>query len=391
LPRLADGAGRLLAESDPNHSVIVPTPSLHSDGTIDRLWWALRSKRNHHRLRRLARQPLTAAKFFRGDHSQSWQPCARAAAEAIAREVKIDLCIGEHSPDAGLFLARWFSEKYQVPWLADFRDPILRPIERFARPAYRPIARRLLATASCTVAVNRVEAEIDQRLWGLPSHSIPNGFDPEEFAGPIKCQTNQQLTIAYVGNILEAQRMETFLDGLALLSRELGEEDRSRLRFYYRGGAHQKVAAWSASFGVADMVEVEGLVERSRALALIRQADLLLLLSIDDPDKKDIYLRDGFYPAKTFEYFGARRAIICVPGDGGMLDALIRESQTGVILNTPREVADYLGSRLAEWKRGSAPAYQPNENIVSQFSRRNLTGMLAAILDQTVGKSVAPV
>ncbi|MGH9931398.1 MAG: hypothetical protein ACREA9_19500, partial [Pyrinomonadaceae bacterium] len=338
---MAAGARRALAEADVNNSVIIPTPSLQSDGTIDRLWWAMQSDRKHP-VRRLARRPLTAAKFLSGDYSQSWQPCARAAAAAIAEEVKIDLCIGEHSPDAGLYLARWFSENYGVPWLADFRDPILQPIERYARPVYKPIARRLLATASCTIQVNPTWAEMDQTLWRIPSHAIPNGFDPEEFAAPNEYQPNEKLTIAYVGNLIESQRMETFLEGLALLGRELSAADRSHLLFCYRGGAHEKVAAWSVKLGVSDLVESEGRVERSRALRLAKQADLLLLLSINNPENEDVYFRHGYYPAKTFEYFGARRPIICVPGDGGLLDALIRETRTGVILRAPRDVADYL-------------------------------------------------
>ena len=383
---IAAAARRALAEADVNNSVIIPTPSLQSDGTIDRLWWAMQSDRKHP-VRRLARRPLTAAKFFSGDYSQSWQPCARAAAEAIAEDVKIDLCIGEHSPDAGLFLARWFSENYNVPWLADFRDPILQPIERSARPVYKRIARRLLATATCTIQVNPVWAEMDERLWGIPSHAIPNGFDPEEFAGPNEDQKNEKFTIAYAGNIIRSQRMETFLEGLALLSQDLSAEDRRHLVFRYRGSTHEQVTASSAKLGIADLVESEGRVERSCALTLMKQADLLLLLSINNPENEDVYFRHGYYPAKTFEYFGARRPIICVPGDGGLLDALIRETRTGVILRSARDTADYLRSLLQEWKQGRGPAYQPNEDRVSRFSRRYLAGMLATVLDQTIGNS----
>ena len=223
--------------------------------------------------------------------------------------MKIDLCIGEHSPDAGLFLARWFSENYNVSWLADFRDPILQPIERSARPVYKRIARRLLATATCTIQVNPVWAEMDERLWGIPSHAIPNGFDPEEFAGPNEDQKNEKFTIAYAGNIIRSQRMETFLEGLALLSQDLSAEDRRHLVFRYRGSTHEQVTASSAKLGIADLVESEGRVERSCALTLMKQADLLLLLSINNPENEDVYFRHGYYPAKTFEYFGARRPI----------------------------------------------------------------------------------
>jgi hypothetical protein len=36
-------------------------------------------------------------------------------------------------------------------------------------------------------------------------------------------------------------------------------------------------------------------------------------------------------PAKVFEYFGARRPILCVPGDGGVVERLLGEAEAGVV------------------------------------------------------------
>lgn len=382
LESIAKQVRQTLRSASPDGSVVIPTPSLKWDGWLDRCWRAIVLNHNGtNRAMAFGQKFLTMAKFLTGDYSQSWQPCARIAAEVVADEMNVDACLAEHSPDAGLFLARWFSGKYDVPWLADFRDPILQPLSPFARKLYAPVAHRLLDTAACTVNVNYVCAQSDQELFKRPSFSIPNGFDPEEFVSPLEEVRQDKLTVVYAGNIISAQRLEIFLEGLALLRQAGDTELFKNIHFVYRGGASQRVTRLALEAGVAEMLDARAPIERSEALALLRRADVLLLLSIANPEREDPFLAKGLYPAKTFEYFGARRPILCVPGDRGLLDELIQETSTGVILRTPREVADYLAYTIREWRAGRPVPYQPNDRAVAQYTRHNLTGHLANVLD----------
>ncbi len=385
LGQIAASVKRALRDADPASSVIVATPSMSCDGLLDRFWWSLASAGKRSPLTDLTRKALTVAKYFAGDYSQSWQPCARAAAAAIAAEVSIDCCIGEHSPDAGIFLARWFSSTYGVPWVADFRDPILQPLTPIARRLYRPIAKRLLKTAKSTVNVNRVLVEMDHQMFGRPAWSIPNGFDPSEFHAAGSSERSERFTIAYAGNIISAQRLEIFFEGLAILKGALGTGAPKEMVFVYRGFSWQRVAGMAEAADVADLVDVAGYIERDKVLGLLEAADLLLLLSIAHTDREDAYLTKGLYPAKVFEYFGARRPIICVPGDGGLLDELIEETGTGVIARSPDEIAGYLKHAIAEWKSGRSLEYQPNELAVSKYTRRSLARRMAAVLNHAVG------
>lgn len=371
-----------IERSDPLSSTIIPTPSLKWDGTLDRLWRATFS--DHPRLkgaRLLARKALTVAKYATGDYSQNWQPVARRAAQAIAESMKVDVCIGEHSPDAGLFLARWFSKKYGVPWVADFRDPILQPFKPLARPIYRRVARRLLRSSSGAINVNRVWAGMDGELFGCPTWTIPNGFDPQEFPESNRGPVGESLTIAYMGRVDRAQRIETFLEGLAIARRSLGA---SRVRFQYRGVSYERVAGLVERFQLADVCDIAERINREQSLGLLMKADLLLLLSADRSLQTDEFYSRGFYPAKAFECFGAGRPIICVPGDGGLLDDLIRETATGVVLRSSDEVARYIIEAVALHQRGEAVEYDPDRQAVSLYTRRNLAAQLARALDQVV-------
>ena len=69
-------------DEDTCESRVVATPSLPHDGVLDRAWRATRSSVLPGAV--IARKALTFARFFSGDYSRSWQPCARDAARLIA-------------------------------------------------------------------------------------------------------------------------------------------------------------------------------------------------------------------------------------------------------------------------------------------------------------------
>jgi glycosyltransferase involved in cell wall biosynthesis len=388
---VAEEARAALRGSDPNASVVIPTPSLAADGAIDRFWRANESARPGS-ARAAVRKALTGLKLWTGDYSQAWQPCARWAAAVVASATGVDACIGEHSPDAGLFLARWFSRAYRVPWVADFRDPILQPLSPLTRRIYRPHAKRLVGTAAATINVNRIWAGFDRDLFGLPAYVLPNGYDPDEFPARGVDRPSDRFTIAYMGNIIPEQKVEPFVEGLARVKARLGPESSRCLRFVYRGFSSERIRRLADEHGVDEIIDAGAPIARELAIAALQQADLLLLLSIAEPERQEVWYRNGLHPAKVFECFGAGRPILCVPGDRGLLDDLLEETQTGVVARSPDEVADYLVDALADWKEGRPPEYRPVEARIRRYTRHHLAGRLAELLDSVVaGTRPAPV
>jgi glycosyltransferase involved in cell wall biosynthesis len=379
LETIAETSAQKFKRSDRDRSVVVPTPSLVWDGLLDSCW----QKAVSGGWPQIVRKALTAAKLSVGDYSQSWQPCARAAARAISRDVSFDLCIGEHGPDAGLFLARWYSNEFGVKWVADFRDPILQPLSSFKRKLYTPIAKRLLATAAATINVNPVWSRQDHDLFGLPCRSIPNGFDPDEFV-PLTGD-DDKLTIAYLGSITASQRLEIFLAGLAKLRARVGDAGMQMVRFSYAGSAGNRVRELAERFDLSDVIEINNRVERQESIAIMNKADALLLLSGGGEDSSDMYFRSGYYPGKTFEYFGAGRPILCVPGDKAQLTELLNATRTGVILETDLEIAAYIADGIEKRRAGQKLYYNPKKEVVEKFTRRNLSKRLAEYLDSTAG------
>ena len=372
--------GRRLAEADPEASLLLPTPSLASDGAIDAVWNSLQEREVGGALA-VARQVLTLAKYASGDHSQSWQPCARWAAEVLVQSGDIDVCVGEHGPDAGLFLARWFREEHGVPWVADFRDPILRAFDGLRRRLYRPVARRLVDTASHVVNVTPFWAELDAEFFGLPTTCIPNGFDPDEYASDEPVSPSASFTVSYVGNLVPQQPIEMALEAWASFVGSLAPDERERVRFVYRGLAVQRVRSAALAAGLDATVDIAERIGRDETIRLMRRSDLLLLFSVASADPREPTIARGLYPGKVFENFGARRPILCIPGDRGQLDALLAETRSGVIRSSRDEVTGFLVDAFAEWKRAGCLRHAPDEVAVARYERRAQAGAFASVLD----------
>jgi glycosyltransferase involved in cell wall biosynthesis len=389
--RVAERVRRAVREANAAESIVIPIPSAPHDGLIDRLWLeTLGGGDGGGRLRAAARKPLTLAKLATGDHSQSWQPCARRAAEIIASEVRVDACVGEYGPNAGLFLGRWFSDRYGVPWIADFRDPVLEPLPPIARGVYLPMLRRMLASAASLVAVNEHLAALDERLLGRPSAVISNGFDPDDFVTELPRDPLPAFTIAYTGTIHRSMRPDLFFEGLRVMRELVGDEGFARVRFAYRGVGAALVAEYAAAAGLSSTLDARPHVPRAEAIELVRRAHVLLLLTVTGALQRDAFYARGLHPGKTFDYLGARRPIIAVPGDGGLLDELLAETRAGVVLRTPREIGEYLASSFGAWRVGRPLPHDPDDAAIALRSRRALAGRLAELLEAASGAPAPP-
>jgi hypothetical protein len=370
----------MLDEAALDRSIIIPLASMRSDGLLDDLWRRFAARGP---IWSVVRRPLTLTKFLTGDYSQNWQPSARIAAQLLASRTRIDACVGEHSPDAGLFLARWFSDRYRVPWIADFRDPFLLGQRVGVRPLLKPFARRLVRTATHVIAFTPPSVEIDSRLLDRPVELIENGFDPEEFDGPLEPRGEAEFVVVLTGSIWIQSDLERFLRGMALLRDRIGPELSASLRFRYVGGDHQVVLDLARRIGVEDLVDSRGRVPREVALRLTRDADVLLVISpMNHPDP---YWAKGAYPGKVFEYLGARRPILAVPAGNRPLEELLGRTRAGSSASTPEEIAAYLEAAWRQWRSTGALAFTPDEAAVAQYSRIRSAEKLAALLDGSVG------
>jgi glycosyltransferase involved in cell wall biosynthesis len=107
-----------------------------------------------------------------------------------------------------------------------------------------------------------------------------------------------------------------------------------------------------------------------------QEASAVLLLPISELQVR------GSMTAKIFEYLGSGRPILSVPGDGGVTDAVLEETQAGVIGRTAEQIAEILIEWIDQWERTGKVEYNPRQDKMLFYTRENQTKRLAEILDQ---------
>lgn len=356
------------------------TPSLATSGVLDAAWVRLAGNGSRNGARRWLARGLSFLLWSDGDYSRSWQPCARLAAREIQRRLRVDVALGEHGPDAGLHLARWFSRRYGVPWVADFRDPIVMPFRRMVRRLYERRAQRWLGTAAATVNVTPGWTCLDRTLFGRPAFTVRNGCEPAEYVLARRSREPGPLRVTYTGQVFHPlQRMDVFLAGLRRFY-DAGSTHRQAVEFVYAGPHAELMRALAMRTGATSGLHFSERVPRAEALALQQRADVALVVGLTADPTLD-WSHSGFLPGKVYEYLGAELPILCAPSDHADLHALLEQAGGVTFADTPEDVAGALAQFVERASASPDGGLPPVRRDVWPYSRRESARRLAALLD----------
>ena len=128
-------------------------------------------------------------------------------------------------------------------------------------------------------------------------------------------------------------------------------------------------------YGLQDIVNVHGLVPREKALKKQREAQILLLLTWNDPTER------GVYTGKVFEYLAARRPILSMGISGGVVEELLKETNAGVHTSTQEELERALKKYYQEFKRKGRVGYCGISAKIERYSQREMARKFAVVLD----------
>ncbi len=371
-----------LANWDRTKSLTIPLPSLMYADTLDKVW--LNSVKIDHKIGiflpkngwkiGMMRRAITFFKLFRGDHSQSWQKVAICASKEILRQgINIDIQIAEHGPDAGVFIARKIFRDHRVPWVIDFRDPVLFSFKGLAYNVMRFLYPILFRTARATINVNENWVSNDKNLFHKPAYEISNGFDEEEFFlnSEIFFSPRYSITFFYPGNIYPpGQRADDFFFFLKELM-NVGFE----FQFIYCGNSFEYFKQLSEKFAVEKYCVLMPNIARKDVISYYSQSDYLVIFPLKDTDSP--YYYDGFIPGKFLEFIGSRKPILCFSSTDSILERTLKKVGNGIVFKTPLDAKRWFLNK--DWKDNLPPINWDERN---KFSREYLSKILANILNK---------
>ncbi len=316
------------------------------------------------------------------DNQTLWVPFAVQCAKNIIREHKIDALFSTFPPGSAHLAGYMVHRSSGIPWVVDYRDSWLDG--EFSRPASNiHYAMLKILNHKFTRRANHVTAvtsHIAGQLSDLRGDNgdttvISNGYDPEDFQGLDEPPPDDRFTLTYCGTLNEARHPGPLLESI-----------RHLLDQYPEMSDHLHIKLVGASIdldvdGLIDYYRLPNVVTRlgylphREALAHLAASDAVLLLVTSEPSRAS-----GVPTGKFYECAATGRPVLAIATDGSGL-AWLKKTGRGFIVS-PRDtggISNVIGSWIRQHAEGVLPAYGVTDT--EAFSRPNLTGQLARILD----------
>ncbi|HMJ14656.1 MAG TPA: glycosyltransferase [Polyangiaceae bacterium] len=382
---LEDGS---LSRDIPAGTRIVRARTLEPGYGVKQLAWQASAARSEDWKSRVKRALTGVAKqLLLPDPQVLWQPSAqRALAARLFSTEADDLVFVTAPPFSQFLLAPLVRLKRGTALVLDYRDEwttyrsAYEMMGSLSALTGETLERVLVRRAhAITTATDAFRDELLARFPFLDParvHTIPNGYDPDDFPTTLPDPPTDRFVATYAGTVLKMTSPRGFLAAVRLLhDREPALARSLHVNFLGRVvETERELFDGMERFGVERL----GYVEHDKVMDHLARSHLLLTLVAAVPGNERIY------PGKMFEYmYLGRPCMISVPT--GALTELAARHKLGETF-TPDDVqgmCGYLERKLREFREGR---YSLSSEAVGieRFSRQKLAGEFARVFREAV-------
>lgn len=272
-----------------------------------------------------------------------------------------------------------------LPWVAEFRDPILTHpdweegsvLKRVAGAVEGLTVRN--ADRVCWLDGIQLPADYFERTYPeVPSHrfvKLPyTGYDPAKFED-VEPRTDDPFTITYAGSFYEGWiEPDDFLAGFGTM---LDRTD-APVRAHFYGDWNERYSAIAEATGVSDRVVTHGFVPHDEVIPALLGSDVLLYVGGTDPSNR------LNIPSKIWDYVAAERPILALVDPDFAVAEFIESESLGVVVHPD----DHDGIALALQRLVDGEvAYDPDPTLLEDCSRDNHADAFTELLDDLVAET----
>ena len=303
----------------------------------------------------------------------------RAACKLIEEE-KVDAIITTSPPHSTQLVGLKLKKKYNLPWLADLRDPWTGIyyydklyLTNFSKRRDAKMEKSVLENADGVVVVSddikRNLLSKSEKLEEKKFHVIPNGFDEEDFNKVVAEPKEKEFVISYTGTLSNDYRLEGFLEAVKKLVVE-----NTSVRLHITGSMPVSIKD-KIENAAKGKVRFKSHVNHHEAIAQMKAADLLLLIIPDAKGNK------GILTGKLFEYLASLKPILCIGPVDGDAGKIIENCKAGKIFDydNGNEMYSFLSKKISEWKVNGKVEGGDFETI-KKFSRKEQAKEVISVL-----------
>ncbi len=298
---------------------------------------------------------------------------------------KYDIIYTTSGPSSSHLIGYYFKKKYNIPWVADYRDAWTNnPYFHFDSANLMHVLLRkmegiLLQTADHNITISTRLIDEYNKEFNVENNRIScitNGFDENDFEEITETHIkNSKFTITYSGLLYTEQRnVEPVLIALSKLI-ESGKIDRNKITLQIIGTTDKEHNNFvSGKYGLSDILKQEGYVSHEKALRYNIDSDMLLLLVGDEDRFKSVYT------GKVFDYLRSGKPILALAPKDGDVDELLNFTNHGKVFYSydNEEIQKYILKKYELWLSSDKNTFELSTNIYL-YERKYLTMKLADI------------
>jgi len=292
-------------------------------------------------------------------------------------ENKIDAIISSGPPHSMHLIALVLKKKFNIPWIADFRDPWTNidyyqdlKLSKRSDQKHKKLEKNVLLNADIALSVGKTLAKELQVLGSNNVQVIENGYDPEDFSLN-KSALDEKFTIAHIGSFTPSRNHPILWESIKELIKE-NKEFSDHLQLKLIGKIDYSVKESIEENGLTEYVKFMAYLPHDQVIKEQTSSHILLLMVNNTPNAK------GIVTGKVFEYMASCRPILVIGPKEGDLAQIINESNTGI-------VCDY--NEKQKLKSTLLDLYNQKIKLVptiEKYSRTQLTQKLSKLLNDII-------
>jgi len=323
--------------------------------------------------------------IFIPDTRIGWIPFAVLNGISVIKKQRIDVIMVIAEPFSSFIsgvILKFFTRK---PLVLDFRDEwsennkcVFKEKGFLVKKAEELLEAMCVRYADCVISVtDGIIDRFRRRYEGSKDKftCITNGYDPDDFKDlgePIN--KNNIFTISYAGALYERRIPKYFFEAAASLVEDYPELKKI-MRINFMGEITPEVKNSLENSAAKEIIQVVGFLNFKDALKEMKSSDVLLYVEDEVDNSCDIL------PAKLFEYMGIRRPVLALVRDGIAKDVVLK-SKIGLAVN-PKDIGQIKNAlfNLYQAYYKNKDKFQPEDDFINRFHRKDLTKKLAMNLD----------
>ena len=292
----------------------------------------------------------------------------------------IDAMVSTGPPHSMHLIALGLKKKFDIPWIADFRDPWTQidfyhklRLTQWADRKHHKLEKKVLQKADHVVTVSPSWLKDFEILGKRKIELITNGFDPDDFK-EIWPSQNELFIISHFGAFNQDRNPHSLWKALREIAID-NDEFKEKLRIQLIGQTDESVLNSIEKNSLSENLILQPFLPHLEGLKLLAESSLLLLPINDAPNVA------GILPGKMFEYIALRKPIIAVGPIKADFAKIINETGTGNSFNF-EDVEGIKNSVANYFDLFQKNKLQVEAAATEQFSRKNLAKKYIELLNQ---------